>query len=123
MCRGWPDDALAECCGYHADRLSRMLREGPWKIIYHHGYDKPQLFNLIEDPEELHDRSDDPACAAVCQRLLRRVREGWDAESIAKALAQSTERRRATLEKAKAHATPTTDYWDMPPNANVFPMK
>ena len=48
--KGWPDDARAECCGYRGDRLSRMLREGPWKIIDHHGYDKPQLFNLAEDP-------------------------------------------------------------------------
>jgi hypothetical protein len=71
----------------------------------------------------MHDRSDDPACTAVCQRLLRRVREGWDGERMAKALGQSKERRRAAFEKAKAHATPTTDSWDMPPNTNVFPMK
>lgn len=121
--KGWPDDALAECCGYHADRPSRMLREGPWKIIHHYGYDKPQLFNLAEDPEEMHDRGDDPTCAAVCQRLRRRVLEGWDGQRVAKALAQSKERRRAAFEKATAHATPTTDYWEMPPNANVFPMK
>jgi choline-sulfatase len=120
--QGWPDDALAECCGYQADQLSRMLREGPWKIIVHHGHDMPQLFNLAEDPQEMRDRSDDPACADVRQRLLRRVREGWDPESIGKSLAQSAERRRATWEKAKAHATPTADYWDMPPDANVFPL-
>lgn len=119
----WPDDALAECCGYHNDRPSRMLREGPWKIIYHHGYDKPQLFNLTEDPDEMRDRGDDPTGAAICQRLLRRVREGWDGERVARALAQSGERRRAVFAKAKSHATPTADSWDMPRGANVFPMK
>jgi choline-sulfatase len=121
--KGWPDDAFAECCGYHADRASRMLREGPWKIIIHHGYDQPQLFNLAEDPEELNDRRNDPACAAVRERLLRRIREGWDGERMAKSIAQVRERRQAAFEKAKAHATPTPDYWDMPPDANIFPMK
>jgi len=120
---GWTDDAMAECCGYRGGRPSRMLREGAWKIVLYHGYAKPQLFNLAEDPEEMRDRSDDPTCAAVGARLLRRVREGWDGDRVAKALAQSDERRRAAFEKARAHATPTSDYWEMPANANVFPMR
>lgn len=121
--RDWPDSALAECCGFQADRPSRMLREGDWKIIDHYGHDRPQLFNLREDPHEMRDRGDDPACAAIRQRLLQRVRVGFDGQRIASALAQSGERRRAMLEKAKAYRTPTIDYWDMPPGVNVFPMK
>ncbi len=121
--KGWPDEALAECCGFRGDRPSRMLREGPWKIIYHGGSDRPQLFNLAEDPQEMHDRGDDPTCVAVRERLLRRVREGWDAERMVRALTQSKDRRRAAFEKGKSHATPVPDSWDMPPNANVFPMK
>ncbi|MBM3888532.1 MAG: hypothetical protein FJ388_05325 [Verrucomicrobia bacterium] len=121
--KGWPDDAFAECCGTPVGRPSRMLREGPWKIILHHGHDQPQLFNLAEDPQEMNDRRDDPACAAVRERLLRRVREGWDGERMAKAIKQVKERQREAFEKAKAHATPTPDHWDMPPDANVFPMK
>jgi choline-sulfatase len=121
--KDWPDEAFAECCGFRADRPSRMLREGPWKIIRHHGYDQPQLFNLVEDPEEMHDRGGDPACAAVCRRLLRRVGEGWDGNRVAKALAQVAERRQAVLAKAKAFATPQADFWNMPPDANSFPLK
>ena len=71
----------------------------------------------------MHDRSGDPACAAACQRLLQRVREGWDPDRVAKALAQSNPRRLAIWEKAKAYATSTMDSWDVPPGANVFPMK
>jgi choline-sulfatase len=119
---GWPDDALVECCGFRADRPSRMLREGPWKIIRHYGHDKPQLFNLAEDPEEMRDRGDDPSCAAICQRLLRRVDEGWDGGRVVKALAEIDQRRQAAFEKAKAFATPTVDSWDMPPDANAFPL-
>ena len=99
-----------------------MFREGPWKIIYHHGHEKPQLFNLVEDPEEMHDRGDDPTCAAICQRCCS-VCMGWDGEPRGPALAQVEERRRAVFAKAKAHAMSTADYWDMPPGANVFPMK
>jgi len=121
--KGWPDDAFAECCGLRGDHPSRMLREGPWKIILHHGHDQPQLFNLAEDPEEMNDRRDDPACAAVRERLLRRVREGWNGERTVKAIAQVKQRWKAASEKAGAYTTPTPDYWDMPPDANVFPMK
>ncbi|MDD4872320.1 MAG: sulfatase-like hydrolase/transferase [Kiritimatiellae bacterium] len=121
--KGWLDETFAECCGTPAGRPSRMLREGPWKIILHHGCDKPQLFNLAEDPDEMNDRRDDPSCTAIRERLLNRVREGWDGERMAKKIAQSKERRQAAFEKARAHATPIPDYWDMPPDANIFPMK
>jgi len=120
--KGWPDYVFAECSGLSAGNPSRMLREGPWKIIAHHGYDQPQLFNLDEDPQEMNDRRDDPSCAAVRDGLLRRVREGWDSERTVKAIAQIKERQQAAFKKAKAYATPTPDYWDMPPDANVFPM-
>ena len=108
--KGWPDDALAECCGSPAGRPSRMLREGPWKIILHHGYDQPQLFNLVEDPEEMNDRRDDPACAAVRERLLRRVRDGWDGQRIGERHRAVQATRQAAFEKAKAHATPTSRF-------------
>lgn len=119
----WPDIALAECSSYKLDHPVRMLREGPWKIIYHHGYERPQLFNLAEDPQEMHDRAADPACAAVCQRLLARVRAGWDGQRVAQALARCPERSREVLKRARAHATPTADSWDVPPEATVFPLK
>ena len=34
---------------------NKMIRREEWKLIFYGGY-KPQLFNLIEDPRELHDR-------------------------------------------------------------------
>ncbi|AHV92042.1 hypothetical protein [Bordetella holmesii] len=41
-----------------------MLRKGPWK--YHHYVRfEPELFNLEQDPEELHDLAADPAYATV----------------------------------------------------------
>jgi len=119
--KGWPDDAFAECCGSPAGYPSRMLREGPWKIILHHGHDQPQLFNLAEDPGEWNDRRDDPSCADVRQRLMARAREGWDGARTLAALERTDQRRKAVLQKARA--TPGQDFWEMPPDANVFPMK
>lgn len=60
----------------------RMVREGPWKFIYYHGY-PCQLFNLDDDPLELNDRSRDPQCAAVVQSLQELVLADWDPEMIA----------------------------------------
>ena len=49
----WEDIAFSEYCTdegcYH-----RMIRNGDWKLNYYHGQPS-QLFNLKEDPAELHD--------------------------------------------------------------------
>ena len=60
-----------------------MIRLGDWKLNYYHGYDQPyQLFNMIEDPDELSDRAADPACAEVVSRLSARLMDGWDPVAI-----------------------------------------
>ena len=38
-----------------------MLRKGDWKYIFYAGF-SPELFNLKNDPEELHDLADSPEC-------------------------------------------------------------
>ena len=40
---GWPDQTFAECFGRLDDRPSFMVRRGPWKLNYYHGYEVPQL--------------------------------------------------------------------------------
>ncbi|NQU23509.1 MAG: sulfatase-like hydrolase/transferase [Candidatus Nealsonbacteria bacterium] len=39
--------------------LSRVVRQGDWKLIYYPGLHKAQLFNLADDPHELSDLSAD----------------------------------------------------------------
>ncbi|MGH7145034.1 MAG: sulfatase-like hydrolase/transferase [Planctomycetota bacterium] len=56
--------------GAHA---TRMIRRGDWKLIYYAGGNRTQLFNLKEDPRELLDRADVPACAAVRADLTARL--------------------------------------------------
>lgn len=52
---------------YHASGSRQgafMLRDGRWKYVRYVTY-PAQLFDLETDPEELHDRADDPACAEI----------------------------------------------------------
>lgn len=53
-----------------------MVRSGPWKLSCY-ADDQDEFYNLDEDPRELRNRIDDPACAEVLQRmrglLIRRL--------------------------------------------------
>ena len=51
--QGWPDDALPECCGHRGAHPSRMLREGPWKLVFDIEHDAPAaLYHLADDLTE-----------------------------------------------------------------------
>jgi choline-sulfatase len=120
--RDWPDEAFSEYCGLLGDRPARMLRQGLWKINHYHGIDRPQLFNLQEDPGEMEDLGDDPGHAGVLDRLHRRVLEGWDGERIERAMKDLESTNREILRRAEMHRTPEPDGWDMPEKCNEFPM-
>ncbi len=53
----------------------KMVREGQWKYVYHPNWKTHQLFDLANDPDELHNLSGDPAYAeqedALRERMLR----------------------------------------------------
>ncbi len=81
------DAVLAELSHdrYSPEVPSRMLRTGDWKLWQALFPDGPQtlLFNLRDDPGELRDLSQAPACAAVRDALLRRLHAGWDPAAVA----------------------------------------
>lgn len=52
------------------DLAAHALREGPWKLIRYPYLDRTQLFNLTDDPHELHDLSADPAQAPRIATLM-----------------------------------------------------
>jgi arylsulfatase A-like enzyme len=58
--------------GYFRD-CQRMIRTDRWKLIHYPQIDKTQLFDLIADPRELDDRSQDPASSAVGKELRTRL--------------------------------------------------
>lgn len=48
---------------------TRMIRDARYKLIYYPTGNRLQLFDLVDDPYELHDVADDPAYARVRQEL------------------------------------------------------
>jgi len=114
----WPDTAIAEIC---ADGPARMIRRGPWKLAHYHGHDRPQLFNLDDDPGEIADRADDPTCAAICRELTERVLADWDGDRVRRELDRRAPDRAMLRAWASAEPPDDPDYWPAPPGVNVFP--
>ena len=52
-----------------------MVRSREWKLV--HFLDEPwgQLFNLVDDPDEVNNLWDDPSCADKKNELLNELRE------------------------------------------------
>jgi arylsulfatase A-like enzyme len=53
----------------HPDGPGAMVRQGDWKLSVYHD-DRPELYNLADDPHELANRFDDPDCREVQARLM-----------------------------------------------------
>jgi choline-sulfatase len=84
----WQDETFCEHCtdvvpAWTGGRATqqRMVRSGRWKLIYYHGH-APQLFDLEADPHERCDLANDVRHASTRERLVARVRDGWDPEAI-----------------------------------------
>ena len=56
-----------------------MLRAGDWKYVAYPGY-APQLFNMVDDPDELHNLA--PSRPEVIRELDARLREIVDYEAV-----------------------------------------
>ena len=123
----WDDVAFSEYCAdeyvpFKIDTgktYQRMIRQNEWKLIYYHGLE-PQLFNLADDPSELVDRAQDPACQAVRDDLLGRLLADWNPEVIAATMA--TKRTDNAVLRAWARQTnpPDQHRWDLRPEMNYL---
>ncbi|MBX3576133.1 MAG: sulfatase-like hydrolase/transferase [Rhizobiaceae bacterium] len=51
---------------------SYMIRRGRWKLVYYVNL-QPQLFDLVSDPEEMHDLSAEPATAQIRAALEKEL--------------------------------------------------
>lgn len=76
----WPDLVFAENL-WGDQRLNRMVRRGPWKLNDYVGM-APSLYNLVDDPDEMHDRAGDPECAAILNELSQELRRLPDREAV-----------------------------------------
>jgi choline-sulfatase len=90
-----PDQSRSVFSEYHASFSQRgifMLRDERYKLVYYAG-DPPQLFDLVQDPDERRDLADDPAHARVRDDLERRLRAICDPEAVDQAARADQQRR------------------------------
>jgi arylsulfatase A-like enzyme len=64
---GWRDCVYSELKGEH------MVRTDRYKYTYRTGEERQELFDLVDDPDELHNRSGDPSLAGVERELRERL--------------------------------------------------
>ena len=70
-----PEDDRPAFCerGFAGPPASRMIRTKRWKYTVF-GKQRRELFDLKEDPGEIHNLADDPSCGKVMARLHERLR-------------------------------------------------
>ena len=78
----WPHEVFSEYIGLLGDQPACMVRRGPWKLNYYHEFQSCQLFNMVEDPGERHDRAEDPDCRKIVADCQARIHARWSAERI-----------------------------------------
>ena len=124
----WDNTAFSEFCldgagsggPFPQDGVyQRMVRRGPWKLNYYHGYPS-QLFNLDEDPHELNDRTGDPACRDIVKDLTHCVLDGWDPEWVAQRMADRRQDTRILSTWAR-HTKPEDQIrWELRPEMDYL---
>ena len=89
--KDWQDETYSEFCEVRGFLPSRMIRSGKWKLWVYDDPEKlpPALFNLEDDPGELHDLAEEPRYSNVRDELLAKVYVGWQPRRIEQAAAQS----------------------------------
>ncbi|RFU31509.1 hypothetical protein B7463_g4829, partial [Scytalidium lignicola] len=80
---GGSDTVFAEYCGEGTVAPMMMIRRGPWKFTICPA-DKPQLFNLANDPAELHNLATLPVNDPLVTPEVTKVLEAFHAEAAAK---------------------------------------
>ncbi len=113
----WPDETFSEYC---TDGMApwagpepvqqRMIRRGRWKLVYYHGH-PPQLFDLEEDPAELHDLAAEPRHVGLRDALTERVLADWDPDDIARRMARRVADKHLLQAWARAVDPPDSYRW------------
>jgi choline-sulfatase len=115
----WIDETFSEFCDGvgRAFLPCRMIRSGKWKLwVYADGERlPPALFNLEEDPHELHDLGRDPATADVREKLLARVFARWRPEEVSREGRQATSDWATLSRWTKEVLPPCPDALEIPP--------
>lgn len=120
----WRDIAFSEYSwgskfdwGLEAPGQIRMVRSGPFKLIYYN--DAPvQLFNLDEDPDELNDLASDPDHKDIVEQLSEKLFDGWNPKSIGREIEAQIPAKEIFHGWAAKVRPQSTDVWEMKPEHN-----
>ena len=88
------DMVISEFAADGSTGPSRMVRRGPWKLMWLEGVDS-LLYNIEDDPNETDNRIDDPELVDLIAELSGILFDGWDPEQLRVTIRASQERRLA----------------------------
>lgn len=114
----WLDETFSEHYGALRDRPSRMIRSGKWKLNWYHGYERPQLFDMEQDPGEWNDIGENSAYQPVVEHLRERVFEGWDPAGIEETIGRLFTDIEVLKTWGETVRPDTPAYWKAPEGAN-----
>jgi choline-sulfatase len=124
----WDDLAIAEYCidaGHYPDIdagegfYQRMVRKGRFKYV-DYGHQRPQLFDLEADPEEVRDRAGDPELAGVVEELRGIARHDWDPELLKAETRLALEEMRIIGRWVETVQPPDRHRWEIDPDYNAL---
>ena len=88
----WKDEAFAAYLAHGVDRPMAMLRQGRYKLMAFFD-EAPELYDLVNDPGELHNLAGDPAHQPVLDTLRQALRDQWDPVDLERRVRQSQRER------------------------------
>lgn len=91
---GMSDIVISEFAADGSTGPSRMVKKGPWKLMWLEGVDT-LLYNIDEDPNEVNNRADDPELADLRAEMEAILFDGWDPDELRVTIRASQERRLA----------------------------
>lgn len=89
---GWSDTVISDYLAIGPCVPCRMVRKGPYKLMYTHGYPH-MLFNVENDPHEQNDLAGLPDYRAVVEDLLSILLTDYDPTALTERISQSQQER------------------------------
>ncbi|HEU5138586.1 MAG TPA: choline-sulfatase [Bacillales bacterium] len=105
----WKDEAYCEYYGEGPIQPMVMLRKGQYKYVYVHEH-KPLLFDLLADPEEIHNLAQNTEFKPLLQEFQQRIASEIDITSIRKDIIQSQQERLLLTESLNAGKKTSWDH-------------
>lgn len=108
----WKNETVSELY-----EVSRMVRSDNWKLWVFDDADRlpPALFNLEDDPNEVHDLAGERRYADIRNELLHRAYKDWDPELVRRGRARNLREYQAVSRWTRAVDPPAPDRTKVPP--------